>query len=348
MRLCLGYPLLCVYNYILAERGNEMKKNENNAHVFKFGSLLYPKTKVTLEYDHLKIEQNKRKQIIKFIDIAKVYHQKGDATDSTTGKICFSEKDGLSLRDILLLDQAFTYPPKQLPQAEKFLELLEGIPLEEVQGLGEEAVKFHEEQQKQALDLAAPPQGTDNLGLAEFDETNRVARFFTGYAAGGWEEVPFELIRGYEVEEDGETKVASGAKAAAIGTVLFGPAGMVAGAIIGNGKEKEFANSLNLAVMLKGRTTIRITFLSKPTKKNSSNYQQAVDSLELIANYLSPIISENASKEEVSEAIEKNRSDNRHLSSSSIGDIREFKVLLDEGIITQKEFDQKKRELLGL
>ncbi len=296
-----------------------MNKNEDYSKVFKFGSLLYPKSKVTLEYDHLKIEQNKRKQIIKFIDILKVYHQKGSTTDSTTGKICFSNKNELSLRDLLLLDQAFTYPPKQLPQAEKFLELLEGIPTEEVQGLGEEAVKFYEEQQKQALDLATPPQGTDNLGLAEFDETNKVARFFTGYAEGGWEEVPFELIRGYEVEEDGETKVASGAKAAAIGTVLFGPAGMVAGAIIGNGKEKEFADSLNLAVMLKGRTTIRVQFLSKRTKKNSSKYQQAVDSLELITTYLNPIIGGNVSKEEVSETvvekIEPTSSPNRPLRS---------------------------------
>lgn len=320
----------------------------NNPKVFKFGNWLSQKSKITFHNGIISIAQNKKLQSIKLSEISKIYHSKGTQTKSSIGKICFSDRDNLSLRDILLADLAFTYPIKQMPKVEKFLKLLEEIPVEEVHGLAEESLKFYEEQQKQALNLETQPQEINNLGLAEFDETNKVARFFTGYTAGGWEEVPFELIKGFEVEENGETKVASGVKAAAIGTVLFGPAGMVAGAIIGNGKQQEFADNLNLAIMLKGKTTIRIKLLSKSTKKNSAKYQQAVNSIELIVTRLNPIISENISgKEVVSENIgEKKQSEST--SQSTIGDVLEFKALLDEGILTQEEFDQKKKELLGL
>lgn len=340
----LSGSLLYAYNYILAERGNAM----NNPKVFKFGNWLSQKSKITFHNGIVSITQNKKLQSIKLSEISKIYHSKGAPTKSSIGKICFSDRDDLSLRDILLADLAFTYPIKQLPQAEKFLNLLEEIPVEEVHGLAEESLNFYEEQQKQALNIETQPQEINNLGLAEFDETNKVARFFTGYTAGGWEEVPFELIKGYEVEENGETKVASGAKAAAIGTVLFGSAGMVAGAIIGNGKEQEFADNLNLAIMLKGKTTIRVKLLSKRIKKNSAKYQQAVDSIELIVTRLNPIIRENISEEEVvSENIcEKKQTENTR--QSTVDDIREFKALLDEGIITTEEFDQKKKELLGL
>ena len=54
-------------------------------------------------------------------------------------------------------------------------------------------------------------------------------------------------------------------------------------------------------------------------------------------------------KEKIEELVQKSRqSTNQTVQVSSADELRKFKQLLDEGIITRDEFDKKKKELLGL
>ena len=54
-------------------------------------------------------------------------------------------------------------------------------------------------------------------------------------------------------------------------------------------------------------------------------------------------------KQKIEELIQKSRqSTNQIVQVSSADELRKFKQLLDEGIITKDEFDRKKKELLGL
>lgn len=81
---------------------------------------------------------------------------------------------------------------------------------------------------------------------------------------------------------------------------------------------------------------IRIPILQKKTKTSSNKYRQATEDVENIISIL-----ENQVKK-----LEKNNNINN---TKSIADeIRDFKTLFDDGIITNEEFEQKKKDLLGI
>ncbi len=54
------------------------------------------------------------------------------------------------------------------------------------------------------------------------------------------------------------------------------------------------------------------------------------------------------SKEEFQKAVTSNNTNNTNQATSSADELKKFKELLDSGIITQEEFDAKKKQLLGL
>ena len=153
----------------------------------------------------------------------------------------------------------------------------------------------------------------------------------------------YDNLVSYELIEDGSSLTKSGLGQAVVGGVLFGGAGAVVGAITGQ-KQKETCNSLKILITLKDTncTTVYIPFITVSVKKNGNVYQSAKGLAQNCVNLLTMIVSENNRKATASASV-----------SSASGpifiadELTKYKKLLDEGILTQEEFDAQKQKLLN-
>ncbi|MBO1298964.1 MULTISPECIES: SHOCT domain-containing protein [Enterococcus] len=285
----------------------------------KFGTLA--KRKVSFDGSKVMIKKNE----FKLSDIKCVYYK----TPSTQGSVwnyVYLSLDGEPFDgENIFLQNVFTFTDKQ---TEKAMELLSLLPLEVIdQGIAIESIQETEYSDNTAI-----------VGLTILLDYDKEFISFLWAKRN----IPFDNILDFEIVENGQSKIASGAKAAAVGTVLFGPAGMITGAIIGKGKEKELVDNLYLEVSIKDEPPIKIEIISKKVRKDSKKFRNGLDHLIQIAEKLQPIVEKNNLDEAPS--IENIVPSNQ---TSVTDELRAFKSLLDDGIITQEEFDLKKAELLS-
>ncbi len=146
-------------------------------------------------------------------------------------------------------------------------------------------------------------------------------------------------IVNFELLEDGDSVASGGLGRALVGGVLFGGAGAIVGGVTGKKKSKGICTSLKLKITVNdmNNPAVYINFIETKTKKDGFVYkeiakqaQECLSSFQLICDR------------------QKSERENTGNSNSSVADeIKKFKGLLDEGVITQEEFDKKKSELLG-
>ncbi|MDM8100949.1 DUF4428 domain-containing protein [Oceanobacillus oncorhynchi] len=153
--------------------------------------------------------------------------------------------------------------------------------------------------------------------------------------------INYKDIKIFELLEDGETVTSGGLGRALAGGALFGQTGAVVGAVTGGKKSKGVCTTMKIKLDLdnpddKYNAKIRyITFIRKPTKKNSQEYLQAVEYAQQSISKLQLICDEHKQEKQPNNINETEK-------------ILEYKNLLDQGIITEEEFAVKKKELLGL
>lgn len=153
----------------------------------------------------------------------------------------------------------------------------------------------------------------------------------------------YSNLLSFELLEDGETITKGGLGRAVAGGLLFGGVGAIVGGVTGGKKSSGVCSSLKLRVTLRNAhiDTVYIDFINTETKTKSfiykaaqENAQSCISALEIIAD--------------------QNRSGQSELTStttqtvSAADEIAKFKQLADQGIITQEEFEAKKKQLLGL
>lgn len=149
----------------------------------------------------------------------------------------------------------------------------------------------------------------------------------------------FKDITGYKPSIEGrEIKKHHGITRAATGGILFGGAGAIVGALTG-GKEYDVINKISITVFLSSGETFGASFLSEEKKADSWTVKNAKQQLDQWCNLLDRIINDNQSSN--------NDQDIASSTVSNADEIRKYKSLLDDGIITQEEFDKKKAELLN-
>lgn len=143
-------------------------------------------------------------------------------------------------------------------------------------------------------------------------------------------------IQSYEIIENNDIVTSGGLGRAVVGAITFGGAGAVVGALTGR-KQNSVVDNLKIKILLNSLEfpALYIELINKPIKKENPEYGYMVQVADTIISSLNTVI--NTSE-----------SNNENPLSSNIEHIREFKKLLDEGILTQEEFDTKKKELLGL
>lgn len=142
-----------------------------------------------------------------------------------------------------------------------------------------------------------------------------------------------ELISYTPIFEGGKIKKHHGITRAIVGGVLAGPVGAVVGAGTG-GKEFATIKRLGFILHLTDNRSQNYMLMISESKSDSFLTKSAMEDYNNIAAKLDQIISSNT-QESTS-------------NGSNADELRKFKGLLDDGIISQAEFDEKKKELLGL
>lgn len=170
------------------------------------------------------------------------------------------------------------------------------------------------------------------------DETNKLFKVNNDIFA-------YDNLLDYELLEDGESISKGGLGRAVAGGLLFGGVGAIVGGVTGGKKTKGICTSLKLKITLKKAhcDNVYINFINTETKTSGFVYKTMKESAEACVSALQIIADEmqtsaNSSNESISVV----------QPISSADEILKFKTLLDQGIITQDEFNKKKAELLGL
>lgn len=149
-----------------------------------------------------------------------------------------------------------------------------------------------------------------------------------------------DIISYKPVERGHSEKKHHGIARAVTGGVLLGPVGAVVGATTG-GKEFDYIDELGADISLSQGNSVAIRFIRKPTKQGA-NTQESYKQCSSLCALLDSITEENDS-----EKIQKVETVN-----SSEADITEqlkkLKSLTDDGILTQEEFEAKKKQLLNI
>lgn len=147
----------------------------------------------------------------------------------------------------------------------------------------------------------------------------------------------FNEITNFELLEDGKSVASGGVGRALVGGALFGGVGAIVGSTTGKKKTSNICTSYRIKITLNNfsEPTCYIDFINGAEfKKDGSIYKIIVENAQQILSLLELIVnSNNTNLDNISEPIE---------------EIKKYKELLDQGIITQDEFDKKKKELLNL
>lgn len=151
----------------------------------------------------------------------------------------------------------------------------------------------------------------------------------------------FTDIVNYELLEDGETITKGGGLGRAIaGGILFGGVGAVVGGVTGGRKSKELINSLRIKITIKNNRTpeLYINLITMKTKSTSMLYKLSYEGAQSVLSILDLIADEN-----------KTGNDTPSGSNISVADeLIKLKKLVDQGVITEEDFNLQKDKLINM
>ena len=147
----------------------------------------------------------------------------------------------------------------------------------------------------------------------------------------------FSDLINYELVEDDTTISKGGLGSAVVGGAIFGAAGMITGGILGK-KSKDIVKSMYITLSLNDPLLSyrKIELISTDTKKSGMIYNLCKKAGENTVALLDRICG----------SVETPVQPQTNISAAD--EIKKFKELLDSGIITEEEFNAKKKQLLGL
>lgn len=145
-------------------------------------------------------------------------------------------------------------------------------------------------------------------------------------------------ILDYDVVEDGGSIAHGRAGSAAVGGLLFGAAGAIVGAALPN-KSDATCTSLQIVIHVNdlNNPTIVYSFIESETSRSSYTYDLQSKTAQKVAGMFDYMIAKaRESKESAAKA------------PDAADELRKFKQLLDDGVITSEDFENKKKQLLGI
>ena len=177
--------------------------------------------------------------------------------------------------------------------------------------------------------------------IVEFDDANRNWRIPVRKGVNP-RLYSYDDIVDFELNEDGHSVSSGGLGRAVAGGLLFGGVGAIVGGVTGGKKAKGVTTNMFINVIVRNNsaTNVNLTLINRPLKKGSlleraaqNNARDIIAKLTLITKSIND---------------EKSLKDQNTNTISSADEIMRYKELLDKGILTQEEFDAKKKQLLGI
>lgn len=159
----------------------------------------------------------------------------------------------------------------------------------------------------------------------------------------------FNEISDYELLENGTTVASGGLGRAIIGGALLGGAGAIVGGVTGQKKTKKIIDMLVLQISTTNIffPNLMITYINKKIKNTDKKYISIINDIQKTISGLNYAIKK-AEPYDIPNNHESEETDDFHQGKDPYEEIKKAKELLDLGIITQEEFEQKKKELLNL
>ena len=149
--------------------------------------------------------------------------------------------------------------------------------------------------------------------------------------------IPFPDILNCEIQEDGITVQRSGMAGAIVGALIADTAGAVIGAT--TRKSTDWVAGMNVCIFASGIPNGHLILsLAQNIKRNSSEYLTAKHHAQNIYNAITAIIAENK-RNQNSQAVHPAQND-------VAAKLRELKQLLDDGLISQDEFNEMRQNVL--
>lgn len=188
----------------------------------------------------------------------------------------------------------------------------------------------------------------DTMGIIDFSLTKDIAALFNGE-----KDVPtptsYSNIVKYEYKE-GETTVTTGGSGigrAVVGGLLFNGAGAVVGAVTKKHGYKNLISDMSVYITFKINNEVYVKrikvngILDNEIKYGSSEYVQYINEVEKLMLKLDEVTSLDTAQGNKKTVIESNN-------FSDIDELRKYKKLLDEGILTNEEFEKVKKKILDI
>lgn len=149
----------------------------------------------------------------------------------------------------------------------------------------------------------------------------------------------YKNIVDYELLQNGATISKGSMGSAFVGGLLFGTMGAVVGAAGSKRVDIDVCTNLSIKITLKDtyRKVCYITFVNGSLATNSNAYNVAYTLAQNCMSYFK--VACEMVQEKDSKVV---------IQNSNADELRKFKELLDDGIISAEEFEQKKKQLLGL
>lgn len=144
----------------------------------------------------------------------------------------------------------------------------------------------------------------------------------------------YDQIVSFELLENGESVASGGVGRAVLGGVLFGGVGAVVGASTRSYKSACEELKIKITVRNYQDPAFYIPIIVLQTDKSSSEYKEK---LKMAQNILSKL-----------QLITNTDTHDKPTTADKFEEIKKYKNLLDEGIISQEDFENKKKELLNL
>jgi hypothetical protein len=156
----------------------------------------------------------------------------------------------------------------------------------------------------------------------------------------------FSDLINYEVYENGKSQVQGRAGSALIGGAFFGLGGLIVGSSMSR-NINEKCNQLKLIIRLNDFNCpqIVITYVDNVDwDKNGWTYRNMKENLQSVCSMLEFMLNEKTLEQSSTVKQEEKTSEQK----SQKEQLQELKEMLDDGLITQEDFEQKKKQILGL
>lgn len=156
----------------------------------------------------------------------------------------------------------------------------------------------------------------------------------------------FSDIINYEVYENGKSQVQGRAGSALIGGAFFGLGGLIIGSSMSR-NINEKCNQLKLIIRLNDFDCpqIVITYVDNVDwNKNDWMYRNMKENIQAVCSMLEYMLNEKTLEQSSTVKQEEKTSEQK----SQKEQLQELKEMLDDGLITKEDFEQKKKQILGL